>query len=208
MRDFQEAGADLQDDKRSRLEAISQELAKLTQKFSEQVLDATNEWKIVVKDEDRLKGLPESAKEAARQTAIEKLGEDEGKDAWVFTLHTPPCYRYCNTWKMITSARKFGRQDCLCVNAPFSNEPLIRQIIKLRHEKAEILGKDNFADAVLSRRMAQNGEKADKFITELREKTDPFFIQENKELEEFKAEKLEIHRKHSNLGRWVSGLKN
>ena len=115
MRDFQEAGADLQDDKRSRLEAISQELAKLTQKFSEQVLDATNEWKIVVKDEDKLKGLPESAKEAARQTAIEKLGEDEGKDAWVFTLHTPPCYRYCNTWKMITSARKFGRQVIACV---------------------------------------------------------------------------------------------
>ena len=75
---------------------------------------------------------------------------------------------------------------CKC---SFSNEPLIRQIIKLRHEKAEILGKDNFADAVLSRRMAQNGEKADNFVSELREKTDPFFIQENKELEEFKAEK-------------------
>ena len=190
MRDFQEAGADLQDDKRSRLEAISQELAKLTQKFSEQVLDATNEWKIVVKDEDKLKGLPESAKEAARQTAIEKLGEDEGKDAWVFTLHTPsmlPVLQYLED----DDIRKevWTASDCLCVNAPFSNEPLIRQIIKLRHEKAEILGKDNFADAVLSRRMAQNGEKADNFVTELREKTDPFFIQENKELEEFKAEK-------------------
>ena len=57
-------------------------------------------------------------------------------------------------------------------------------------------GKRHLADAVLSRRMAQNGEKADNFVTELREKTDPFFIQENKELEEFKAEKLEIHRKY------------
>ena len=79
--------------------------------------------------------------------------------------------------------------DSLCVNAPYDNEPLIRQIIKLRQEKAEILGKNNFADAVLSRRMAQNGEKADSFVTELREKTDPFFQRENKELEDFKAEK-------------------
>ena len=75
------------------------------------------------------------------------------------------------------------------MNAPYENEPLIRQIIKLRQEKAQILGKENFADAVLSRRMAQNGEKADKFVSELREKTDPFFQRENKELEEFKAEK-------------------
>ena len=120
MRDFQEAGADLQDDKRSRLEAISQELAKLTQKFSEQVLDATNEWKIVVKDEDKLKGLPESAKEAARQTAIEKLGEDEGKDAWVFTLHTPsmlPVLQYLEDDYIRKEV--WTASDCLCVNAPF-----------------------------------------------------------------------------------------
>ena len=87
--DFQEAGADLAEDQRLRLEQISQELAQVTQKFSEQVLDATNEWKLVIKEEDKLKGLPETAKEAARQTAIEKLGEEEGQDAWVFTLHTP-----------------------------------------------------------------------------------------------------------------------
>lgn len=190
LRDFQEAGADLPEDQRSRLEEISQKLAQVTQKFSEQVLDATNEWKLVVREEEKLKGLPETAKEAARQTAIEKLGEEEGKSAWVFTLHTPsmlPVLQYLeddNIRKEVWTA-----SDSLCVNAPYDNEPLIRQIIKLRQEKAEILGKNNFADAVLSRRMAQNGEKADSFVTELREKTDPFFQRENKELEDFKAEK-------------------
>ena len=188
--DFREAGADLPGNKRARLEEISQELAQVTQKFSEQVLDATNEWKLVVNEEDRLKGLPETAKEAARQTAIEKLGEEEGKDAWVFTLQTPsmlPVLQYLED----DGIRKevWSASDSLCVNAPYENEPLIRQIIKLRQEKAEILGKENFADAVLSRRMAQNGDKADKFISELCEKTDPFFQKENKELEEFKAEK-------------------
>ena len=77
--DFKEAGADLHEEKRNRLEEISKELAQITQKFSEQVLDATNEWKIVVRDEGRLNGLPETARETARQTAIEKLGEEDGR---------------------------------------------------------------------------------------------------------------------------------
>jgi oligopeptidase A len=188
--DFKEAGADLPEEKRNRLEEISKELAQITQKFSEQVLDATNEWKIVVRDEGRLKGLPETARETARQTAIEKLGEEEGKDAWVFTLHAPsmlPVLQYLEDDKIRKEV--WSASDNLCVKTPYANEPLIRQIIKLRQEKAEILGKDNFADAVLARRMAKNGAKADNFVSELREKTVPFFQQENKELEEFKAEK-------------------
>ena len=153
-------------------------------------MDATNEWKIVVRDEGRLNGLPETARETARQTAIEKLGEEDGKDAWVFTLHAPsmlPVLQYLEDDEIRKEV--WSASDNLCVKAPYANEPLIRQIIKLRQEKAEILGKDNFADAVLARRMAKNGAKADKFVSELREKTIPFFQQENKELEEFKAEK-------------------
>ncbi|MDA8991150.1 M3 family metallopeptidase [Opitutales bacterium] len=191
--DFQEAGADLPEAKRKRLENISQELAQVTQKFSEQVLDATNEWKLIIQEEERLKGLPETAKEAARQTAIEKLGEVEGANAWVFTLHTPsmlPVLQYLED----EAIRKevWSASNKLCVNPPYANEPLIRQIIKLRQEKADILGKDNFADTVLTRRMAKSGEKADQFVSELREKTIPFFEKENQELEEFKAEKTAL----------------
>ena len=188
--DFKEAGADLPDEKRHRLEQISQELAQVTQKFSEQVLDATNEWKLVVREEERLKGLPETAREAARLSAIEKLGEEEGKDAGVLTLHTPsmlPVLQYLEDDEIRKEV--WSASDNLCVKAPYENEPLIRQILKLRQEKAEILGKENFADAVLARRMAKNGEKADQFVSELRDKTIPFFQQENLELEEFKAEK-------------------
>ena len=191
--DFQEAGADLPEAKRKRLENISQELAQVTQKFSEQVLDATNEWELIIQEEERLKGLPETAKEAARQTAIEKLGEAEGANAWVFTLHTPsmlPVLQYLED----EAIRKevWSASNKLCVDPPYANEPLIRQIIKLRQEKADILGKDNFADTVLTRRMAKSGEKADQFVSELREKTIPFFEKENQELEEFKAEKTAL----------------
>ena len=187
--DFREAGADLDDEKRKRLEEVSQELAQVTQKFSEQVLDATNDWQLVVREETKLKGLPATAKEAARLTALEKLGEEKGKDAWVFTLHMPsmlPVLQYLDDEEI--RQKVWAASDRLCVDEPYANEPLIRQILALRQEKAEILGKDDFADVVLSRRMARDGAKADEFVTELGQKSIRFFQEENKELEEFKSQ--------------------
>ena len=187
--DFREAGADLDDEKRKRLEEVSQELAQVTQKFSEQVLDATNDWQLVVREETKLKGLPSTAKETARLTALEKLGEEKGKDAWVFTLHMPsmlPVLQYLDDEEI--RQKVWAASDRLCVDEPYANEPLIRQILALRQEKAEILGKDDFADVVLSRRMARDGAKADEFVTELGQKSTPYFQEENKELEEFKSQ--------------------
>lgn len=187
--DFREAGADLDDEKRKRLEEVSQELAQVTQKFSEQVLDATNDWQLVVREESKLKGLPATAKEAARLTALEKLGEEKGKDAWVFTLHMPsmlPVLQYLDDEEI--RQKVWAASDRLCVDEPYANEPLIRQILALRQEKAEILGKDDFADVVLSRRMARDGAKADEFVTELGQKSTSYFQEENKELEEFKSQ--------------------
>ena len=187
--DFREAGADLDDEKRKRLEEVSQELAQATQKFSEQVLDATNDWQLVVREESKLKGLPSTAKEAARLTSLEKLGEEKGKDAWVFTLHMPsmlPVLQYLDDEEI--RQKVWAASDRLCVDEPYANEPLIRQILALRQEKAEILGKDDFADVVLSRRMARDGAKADEFVTELGQKSTPYFQEENKELEEFKSQ--------------------
>ena len=76
------------------------------------------------------------------------LEKKKEKDAWVFTLHSPsmlPVLQYLED----DGIRKevWSASDSLCVVAPYENEPLIRQIIKLRQEKAEILGKENFADA-------------------------------------------------------------
>src|SRR6185369_1174706 len=76
--------ADLPAEKRARLEALQSELAQLTQKYSENVLDATNAWQLVVDDERRLAGLPERAKAAARRSA-----ETKGLAGWRFTLHMP-----------------------------------------------------------------------------------------------------------------------
>jgi oligopeptidase A len=72
VKDFRQAGADLPTEKRTRLEALQSELAQITQKYSENVLDATNAWQLLVADEPRLAGLPEHAKAAARRSAESK----------------------------------------------------------------------------------------------------------------------------------------
>ena len=190
LADFQESGADLPDDKKKRLEKISAELAQATQQFSERVLDATNDWHLVVKEEEKLKGLPESAKEAARIAAIEKLGENEGGNAWVFTLHAPslvPALQYLDDEQLRKEI--WLASDALGCVDPFNNQELVAQILTLRHEKARILGKEDFSEVALSRRMAKSGKTADQFVSQLHLKTLPFFQRENEELEAYKAEK-------------------
>ncbi len=190
LADFQEAGADLPDDKKKRLEKISAELAQVTQQFSERVLDATNDWYLEVKEEERLKGLPESAKEAARMAAIEKLGEKDGQNAWVFTLHAPslvPALQYLDDDQLRKEI--WLASDALGCVDPFNNQELVAQILTLRHEKARILGKEDFSEVALSRRMAKSGKTADQFVSQLHVKTLPFFQRENEELEAYKAEK-------------------
>ena len=87
--DFEQAGANLDEISKRRLEEINKELALKTQKYSENVLDATNAFELIIEDESRLAGLPESARAGARQSALsKKLGSDE-KPIWRFTLHAP-----------------------------------------------------------------------------------------------------------------------
>ncbi|MGY8712815.1 MAG: M3 family metallopeptidase, partial [Verrucomicrobiia bacterium] len=112
-------------------------------------------------------------------------------DAWLFTLHAPsmlPVLQYLDDEEL--RGEIWAASDRLGTEEPNNNSSLIKEILSLRQEKAELLGKKDFADTVLSRRMAKEGRVADEFISELKEKTLPFFSQENKELEEFKAEKV------------------
>ncbi|MCB1233387.1 MAG: M3 family peptidase, partial [Verrucomicrobiae bacterium] len=89
MEGFIQAGADLPTDKKKRVEEIESELSQLTQKYSENVLDSTNKWELLIDDASRLKGLPSSAVDAARADAAAKgLGTQE-KPVYRFTLKAP-----------------------------------------------------------------------------------------------------------------------
>ena len=188
---FREAGADLPAEKRARLEALEAELAQLTQKYSENTLDATNAWQLVVEDEARLRGLPPHAVAAARDSARKKgLGSEE-RPAWRFTLHGPsqePVMLHAED----ESLRREVWAAAIEVGAEaeggrWDNGPLVQKILALRAEKAAILGKANFADLVLTRRMAKNGERALAFVTDFETRCRAAFVRECAELEAFKA---------------------
>jgi len=194
LSDFRQAGADLPADKRERLAALQSELAQVTQKYSENVLDATNAWELIVEDESRLAGLPEHAKEAARQSAERaatgasaRAGRSTG---WRFTLHQPsqePVMVYAED----ESLRRELWEAAVAVGTrePHDNASLVRQILTLRAEKAALLGKPHFAEVVLERRMAQSGARALAFVEDLAARAAAAFARDTDELEKFKAAK-------------------
>lgn len=188
MADFRQQGADLPVDRKDRLEAVQGELARLTQKYSENVLDATNAWELLVNDPGRLAGLPAHAREAARQGALKKGQGTEAQPVWRFTLQTPslePVMLYAEDAtlrrEVWAAAAAVGRQ------APHANADLIKRILVLRQEKAELLDRPHFADLVLERRMAGSGARALAFIEDLHTRVDAAFQRECGELAAFKA---------------------
>ena len=182
--DFKQAGADLPADARARLEAIQTELAQITQRYSENVLDATNAWQLVVTDETRLAGLPAHAKAAARRGA-----EAKGLAGWRFTLHTPSLEPFM-TYLADEALRRelWTASAAVGAIAPQDNAPLIGRILTLRAEKAALLGKAHFADLVLERRMAKTGAGALGFMEDMETRAKGAFVRECRELEEFKAQ--------------------
>ena len=184
--DFREAGADLDPERRARLEAIQTELSRLTQDYSEHVLDATNGWELIVTDEGRLAGLPAHAREAARASALAKGHGSPERPAWRFTLHWPS-QEPVMTYAADDTLRREVWEAAVAVGsrAPHDNAPLIGRILALRAEKAGLLGRAHFADAVLARRMAGSGARALAFIDDMRERCRPSFLRECAELEAF-----------------------
>lgn len=189
MADFRQQGADLPPDQKARLEAVQAELARLTQKYAENVLDATNAWELVIRDETRLRGLPPHARESARQNALKKGQGSEATPAWRFTLHGPsqePVMLYAED----AGLRRELWSAAVAVGsaAPHDNRALVQRILALRQEKAALLGRPHFADLVLERRMAKSGASALAFLAGLHQRVAPAFARECRELEQFKAE--------------------
>jgi len=179
---FRRHGADLDPAGKARLGELDVELAKLTTRFSENVLDATNAFELMIREESGLAGLPESARAAARESAQRK-----GVEGWRFTLQAPsinPILTYLDDagvrermWRAHTARATAGE---------FDNRPLIRRILELRREKARLLGYQDFADFALADRMAHDGGRALAFLEELKRKTEARFAEENRELLEFR----------------------
>ena len=184
--DFKGAGADLAPDAKKRMFEINSELAQETQKYGENVLDSTNAWELLVTDEAELAGLPESAKATAAEDAAAKGKEGQ----WRFTQQFPSMYPVMQYAESDALRKKIWEGGCAVgFGGDHDNSDLVWSIIKLRQEKADLLGHTNFADQVLERRMAKSGKGALDFTNDLHAKITDRFQKETVELQNYKAEK-------------------
>jgi oligopeptidase A len=188
LAEFRDAGADLPAAGKARLEALQAELAQLTQRYSENVLDATNAWQLLVDDPARLAGLPEHAKARAEADARAKGHGTAQKPAWRFTLHMPSQEPFM-TYLEDDALRRSMWEAAAAVGAkaPHENAGLVRRILALRAEKASLLGRAHFPDLVLARRMARTGDAALRFVDDLRGRCAVSFREECGRLEAFRA---------------------
>ena len=184
---FTRNGANLKEDNKKQLRKIDTQLSKLSLQFGENVLAETNAFELHITNKEELSGLPESAKEAAEQLAKEKQ-----KEGWIFTLDYPsyiPFITYADhrelRKKMSLAFGAKGFQD-----NKNNNEQIVLDIVKLRHQRANLLGYKTHAHFVLEERMAETPEKVIDFSNNLLKKAKPAALREFKNLENY-AKKLD-----------------
>lgn len=182
MEAFRRHGADLPQAEKRRLEELDVELSQLTTRFSQNVLDSTNAFDLILTNEADLAGLPPMAVASARQSAQRK-----GKEGWRFTLQGPD-YIAVMTYldKAAIRKRMYEAYAVRGTESERDNRPLVGRILELRNEKARLLGFRDFADLVLEDRMAHKGDHALAFLEELKAKTEARFHEENAGLLEFR----------------------
>src|SRR5260370_15880970 len=175
---FRRHGAELDVEGKARLAEIDVELAKLTTRFGENVLDSTNTFELLIADEAQLAGLPESARDAAKEGARTK-----GLEGWRFTLQQPS-YIALMTYLDDSQVREqiWRAYANRAIEPERDNRPIIAEILRLRRAKASLLGFRDFADLVLEDRMAHRGDRAQEFLLDLKQKTERRFEEENREL--------------------------
>ncbi|WP_415882993.1 oligopeptidase A [Neptuniibacter sp. QD34_54] len=190
LRDFRLSGIALNPEEQQRYAELQQKLSELTTKFSENVMDASDDWSKLLTSESDLAGLPPMALAAAKQMAAAK--EQEG---WLVTLDFPS-YLATITYaddrelrKEIYTAFSTRASDQGPGEGKWDNTEVISQLLELRLELAQLLGFGNYADYSLATKMAENTDQVVQFLKDLAEKSLPVAKQDFEQLCEFaKAE--------------------
>lgn len=194
LRDFRLSGAELPEDKKVRFAAIQEQLAALSTRFSENLLDATNDYELIIEDEARLAGLPDDIKQVARAAA-----EAEGKSGFRFTLHFPsyfPILQYADDRALRETIYRANATKAseLGSNPDWDNSSRIDEILKLRAEEAQLLGYANFAQVSLVPKMAESPEQVIGFLEDLARRARPFAEQDYAELQAFARTELGLEQ--------------
>ena len=191
LRDLRLGGAELPQDKKARFLQIQEELSKLYAKFEENLLDATNDFAIYITNRAELAGLPEDVLQVAEEAAAL-----DSRSGWKLTLHAPswiPAMMYAENRTLretlyrayVTRASEFGKPE-------WDNTPLIPQILRLRQEKAGLLGFRCYAEVSLIRKMVKSPLTVLDFLGELGSKAKPHAERDYRELRDYARSELGI----------------
>lgn len=194
LRDFRLGGAELPAEKKQRFLQIQEELSKLTSTFSDNLLDATNAYSLLIEDAEKVAGIPDDVLQSAQQSATA-----DGKTGWKFTLHMPsylPVLQYADNRDLreqmyrayATRASEFDSQG----DSSKDNMPLINKILELRREAAHMLGYDNYAGVSLATKMATSPQQVLDFLEKLAAKAKPYAVSDLQALQQFAAEKVSL----------------
>ena len=176
--ELRRAGADLSPEDKKRLEEIKLELAQVERKFSENVLDATAAWDLLITDRTRLEGVP-----ASHLARFEAAAQEKGQTGWLLTLDHPsvePILKYARDRELRRTVH--GAYVSRCRDGEFDNRGLVVRILRLRQAVAELLGYTDFADYRLEDHMVKAGGKAMAFEREMTALTGPYWKRDVGEL--------------------------
>ncbi|KAF8411324.1 hypothetical protein HHK36_003871 [Tetracentron sinense] len=181
------SGVSLEDDKRENFNKIEQELEKLSQKFGENVLDATKKFEKLITDKKDIEGLPASSLGLAAQTAVSKGHENATAEngPWVVTLDAPsflPVMQHARNRSLREEV--YRAYVTRASSGDHDNTPIIDQILKLRLEKAKLLGYNNYAEVSMALKMA-SVDKAEELLEKLRSASWNAAVQDMEDLQNF-----------------------
>ena len=192
LRDFRLGGAELPEDKKKRFAEIQEKTASLSTRFSENVLDATNDFELFIKNVSELSGLPEDILHAAQAAA-----RADNKTGYKFTLHFPSFYPVMQYADNRAIREKMYRANAtraseLGTNPEWDNTGNINELLRLRKEEALLLGYPNFAEVSLVPKMARTPDEVIAFLEDLAERARPYAEKDLAELKRFGKDELGI----------------
>jgi oligopeptidase A len=189
LRDFRLGGVELRGPARDRYAEISEREAQVSQKFSENVLDAVDAWSLHIDDPRRLDGIPADVQEAARQAAAA-----EGKSGWKLTLKMPcymPVMQYARDRGLReTLYRAYGTRASEQGDTRYDNSPLIEELLALRAESARLLGFGTYAELSLQTRMARSAAEVQDFLRDLARRARPHAQSDLQQLRDYAKNEL------------------
>jgi len=191
LRDFRLGGAELPENKKARFLEIQERLAELSSHFSDNLLDATNGYTLVIESRDKLSGLPEDVLQTAQEAA-----QAANQPGWLFTLKAPsymPVMQFADNRQLReTMYRAYGTRASEFGKPEWDNTPLMDEIVQLRGEEASLLGFANFGELSLATKMADSPQQVVEFMRELAQRARPFAEKDLAELRKFARAELGI----------------